>query len=193
MMSTATLVPSLDVAVATEAVRTLLLALGQEVDSEHLADTPRRVANAYAELLTPQPFTFTTFPNDDRYDELVLVRDVAFRSLCAHHLLPFSGVAHVGYVPGPRIAGLSKLARVVEHFARGLQVQERLTRQIAEFLQDNLYARGVAVVLEAEHTCMSLRGVRAVGARTVTSALLGLPRDDAAIRAEFLARTGVRP
>jgi GTP cyclohydrolase I len=184
---------TVDVAVATEAVRTLLLALGQDVTSEHLAETPWRVANAYAELLTPQPFTFTTFPNDDRYDEMVLVRDVPFRSLCAHHMLPFHGVAHVGYLPGERIAGLSKLARVVEHFAGGLQIQERLTRQVAEFLQDRLQARGVAVVLEAEHLCMSLRGVRATGARTVTSALLGLPRTDPASRAEFFARAGVRP
>jgi GTP cyclohydrolase I len=181
-----------DVEAAADAVRALLRALGQDVGSEHLADTPRRVAAAYAELLTRGPFTLTTFPNDDGYDELVLVRDVPFRSLCEHHLLPFHGVAHVGYLPGERIVGLSKLARVVEHFSRGLQVQERLTKQIAECLQGNLHARGVAVVLEAEHLCMSLRGVRAAGTRTVTSTLLGLHREHPATRAEFFALTGIR-
>ncbi|HEX8627028.1 MAG TPA: GTP cyclohydrolase I FolE [Catenuloplanes sp.] len=174
---------------AADAVRALLVALGQPVDSEQLRDTPRRVAAAYAELLTPQPFTLTTFPNDAGYDDLVLVRDIPFRSLCEHHLLPFHGVAHVGYLPGERIVGLSKLARVVEHFARALQVQERLTHQVAHCLQENLRANGVAVVLEAEHLCMSLRGVRAHGARTTTSALLGAHRDDPATRREFFART----
>ncbi|MEV4643097.1 GTP cyclohydrolase I FolE [Actinoplanes sp. NPDC049548] len=172
---------------ATEAVRALLLALGQDIHSDHLLDTPRRVASAYAELLTPEPFTFTTFPNDDGYDELVLVREIPFRSLCEHHLLPFHGVAHLGYLPGRRIVGLSKLARVVEHFARGLQVQERLTRQIADYLERNLQTKGVAVVLEAEHMCMSLRGVRAPGTKTMTSTLLGLHRQDPATRAEFYA------
>jgi len=182
-----------DVEGAADAVRALLRALGQDVGSEHLADTPRRVSAAYAELLTSGPFTLTTFPNDDGYDELVLVREVPFRSLCEHHLLPFHGVAHVGYLPGERIVGLSKLARVVEHYSRGLQVQERLTQQIADCLQSNLHARGVAVVLEAEHMCMSLRGVRAAGTRTVTSALLGLHRKDPATRAEFFALAGIRP
>ena len=177
---------------AADAVRRLLAALGQDVDSPHLQDTPRRVAAAYAELLTPEPFTLTTFPNDSGYDELVLVRDVPFRSLCEHHLLPFHGVAYVGYLPAERIVGLSKLARVVEHFSRGLQVQERLTQQIAHCLQSNLHARGVAVVLEAEHLCMSVRGVRAAGTSTVTSALLGLHRDHPATRAEFFALAGVR-
>ncbi|MEU4216932.1 GTP cyclohydrolase I FolE [Actinoplanes sp. NPDC026623] len=181
-----------DVEAAADAVRDLLRALGQDVGSEHLADTPRRVAAAYAELLTSGPFNLTTFPNDDRYDELVLVREVPFRSLCEHHLLPFHGVAHVGYLPGERIVGLSKLARVVEHYSRGLQVQERLTQQIAGCLQGNLRARGVAVVLEAEHLCMSLRGVRAAGTRTVTSALLGLLREHPATRAEFFALAGIR-
>jgi GTP cyclohydrolase I len=182
----------IDLAAAADAVRDLLGALGQDPGSEHLADTPRRVAAAYAELLTPEPFTLTTFPNDGRYDELVLARDVPFRSLCEHHLLPFHGVAHVGYLPGERIVGLSKLARTVEHFARGLQVQERLTQQVARCLQDNLHAKGVAVVLEAEHLCMSLRGVRAQGSRTVTSALLGLHREHPATRQEFFALAGVR-
>src|SRR5215213_6894562 len=181
-----------DVDGAVAAVRALLSSLGQDPDSEHLRDTPRRVALAYEEFLTPRPFLPTTFPNDEGYDELVLVRDIAFHSLCEHHLLPFSGVAHVGYLPGERILGLSKLARVVEHFARRLQVQERLTKQIGDWLDDRLAPKGVGVVLEAEHLCMSLRGVEAVGSRTVTSSLHGLVRDDARTRAEFLGLTGTR-
>jgi GTP cyclohydrolase I len=179
-----------DVVGAQEAVRALLRALGQDPESEHLRDTPRRVAMAYEELLTPQPFVPTTFPNDEGYDELVLARDIPFHSLCEHHLLPFSGVAHVGYLPGARILGLSKLARVVELFARNLQVQERLTKQIGDWLDDRLAPKGVGVVLEAEHLCMTLRGVEAVGSRTVTSSLHGRIRDDARSRAEFLALTG---
>jgi GTP cyclohydrolase IA len=177
---------------ATSAVRALLVALGEDPDSDHLRDTPRRVALAYEEFLTPEPFVATTFPNDEGYDELVLVRDIPFHSLCEHHLLPFSGVAHVGYLPADRILGLSKLARVVEHFARGLQVQERLTKQIGDWLDDRLAPKGVGVVLEAEHLCMSLRGVQAVGSKTVTSSLHGLVRDDARTRAEFLDLTGIR-
>ena len=184
-------VDPIDLDGAADAIRALLAALGHDVDSPHLQDTPRRVAAAYAELLTPEPFTMTTFPNDGGYDELVLVRDVPFRSLCEHHLLPFSGVAHIGYLPADRIVGLSKLARVVEHFARGLQVQERLTQQIADCLQQHLRPNGVAVVLEAEHLCMSVRGVRAAGARTVTSALRGLHRERAATRQEFFALAGI--
>jgi GTP cyclohydrolase I len=171
---------------AARAVTDLLAALGQDTGSEHLADTPRRVAAAYAELLTPAPFTLTTFPNDDGYDQLVLAKAIPFHSLCEHHLLPFAGIAHVGYLPASRLAGLSKLARVVELFARGLQIQERLTGQIADCLQEHLEPKGVGVVLEAEHTCMSLRGVRTSG-RTVTSALHGLIRDDPRTRQEFLA------
>ena len=168
----------------------LLHALGRDPASPHLADTPRRVADAYAELLTGRPFDLTTFPNDEGYDELVLARDIPFNSLCMHHMLPFHGVAHVAYLPGDRILGLSKLARVVDLFARDLQVQERLTQQVADWLQENLAPRGVGVVIEAEHLCMSLRGVRAPGARTVTSALHGLLRSDARSRAEFFALTG---
>jgi GTP cyclohydrolase I len=185
--------PAVDVDAAETAVRDLLVALGQDPDSEHLRDTPRRVALAYEEFLTPEPFVPTTFPNDEGYDELVLVRHIPFHSLCEHHLLPFSGVAHVGYLPAERILGLSKLARVVEHFARGLQVQERLTKQIGDWLEDRLAPKGVGVVLEAEHLCMSLRGVEAVGSRTVTSSLHGLVRDDPRTRAEFLGLTGTRP
>jgi GTP cyclohydrolase I len=179
-----------DLARAERAVADLLAALGQDRSSAHLADTPRRVAASYAELLTPTPFTLTTFPNDEGYDELVLARAIPFSSLCQHHLLPFRGVAHVGYLPGDRILGLSKLARVVELFARRLQLQERLTTQVADWLQAQLAPKGVGVVLEAEHLCMTLRGVRAAGARTVTSTLHGLLRSDPRSRQEFLTLTG---
>jgi GTP cyclohydrolase I len=170
-------------------VADLLVALGQDPSSAHLADTPRRVAASYAELLTPPPFALTTFPNDERYDELVLAKAIPFASLCQHHLLPFVGVAHVGYLPAERILGLSKLARVVELFARRLQLQERLTTQVADWLQAHLAPKGVGVVLEAEHLCMTLRGVHAAGARTVTSALHGLLRSDQRSRQEFFALT----
>jgi GTP cyclohydrolase IA len=171
------------------AARELLGALGADVDAEALEETPRRVADAYAELLTPQPFRPTTFPNDDGYDELIVARAIPFHSLCMHHLLPFHGVAHVAYLPAERIIGLSKLGRVVELFSRDLQIQERLTTQIADWLQRELEPKGVGVVLEAEHLCMSLRGVQKLGAKTVTSALRGLVRDDARTRQEFLALT----
>ena len=167
----------------------LLRALGADVDADALAETPRRVADAYGELLTPQPFRATTFPNDDGYDELIVARSIPFHSLCMHHLLPFHGVAHIGYLPGERIIGLSKLGRVVEFFSRDLQIQERLTTQIAGWLERELEPKGVGVVLEAEHLCMSLRGVQKLGAKTVTSALRGLVRDDARTRQEFLALT----
>ena len=147
------------------------------------------MAAVYAELLTPEPFRLTTFPNDEGYDELVVVRDIPFQSLCIHHVLPFHGVAHVAYLPAERILGLSKLARVVELFAHDLQLQERLTIQIAGWLQVQLEPKGVGVVLEAEHLCMSLRGVQKSGAKTVTSALHGLVCDDARTRAEFLSLT----
>jgi GTP cyclohydrolase I len=134
----------------------------------------------------------TTFPNDEGYDELVVVRDIPFQSLCMHHVLPFHGVAHVGYLPAERILGLSKLARVVDVFARDLQLQERLTTQVAGWLQAQLQPKGVGVVLEAEHLCMSLRGVQKPGAMTVTSALHGLVRDDPRTREEFLSLTARR-
>ncbi|WP_091456513.1 GTP cyclohydrolase I FolE [Actinokineospora iranica] len=181
----------IDLDAARRAVADLLVALGRDPGAAHLADTPRRVAHAYAEMLTPREFTMTTFPNDEGYDELVLARDIPVQSLCEHHLLPFQGVAHVGYLPGERILGLSKLARVVELFARDLQVQERLTKQVADWLQTRLAPRGVGVVIEAEHMCMSLRGVRATGSRTVTSTLQGALREDARSRQEFFALAGV--
>jgi GTP cyclohydrolase I len=184
---------AVDLVAAEQAVADLLVALGQDPDDEHTRDTPRRVAAAFAEMLTPRSFSLTTFPNDEGYDELVVARDIPFHSLCQHHMLPFKGVAHVGYLPGERILGLSKLARVVELFARGLQVQERLTQQVADWLQEQLRPKGVGVVLEAEHLCMSLRGVQAAGSMTVTSSLRGLLRADQRSRAEFFALTGVRP
>jgi GTP cyclohydrolase I len=179
----------IDRAAVHRAAGDLLRALGADVNSPGLRDTPRRVADAYVELLTPHPFRATTFPNEDGYDELIVARAIPFHSLCMHHLLPFHGVAHIGYLPGERIIGLSKLGRVVELFARDLQIQERLTTQIAGWLQLELEPKGVGVVLEAEHMCMSLRGVQKFGAKTVTSALHGLIRDDARTRQEFLALT----
>ncbi|HCT78279.1 MAG TPA: GTP cyclohydrolase I FolE [Micromonosporaceae bacterium] len=180
-----------DLAAAERAAADLLAALGVELDSDSLRETPGRMARAYAELLTPRPFRPTTFPNDEGYDELVLARGIPIRSVCEHHMLPFVGVAHVGYLPGERILGLSKLARVVEFVAHGLQVQERLTKQIADWLATELSPRGVGVVIEAEHLCMTLRGVRATGSTTVTSTLLGTIREDPRSRAEFLALTGI--
>jgi GTP cyclohydrolase I len=179
----------IDAPAAQRAAADLLVALGADLADEGMRETPQRMAAAYAELLTPRPFRATTFPNDGDYDELVLVRAIPFHSLCMHHLLPFHGVAHIGYLPGERILGLSKFARVVELFARKLQVQERLTVQIADWLQDQLAPKGVGVVLEAEHLCMSMRGVQKFGAKTVTSALHGLVRDDPRTRQEFLALT----
>jgi GTP cyclohydrolase I len=181
-----------DAPAAERAARDLLDALGVDLTGESLRDTPRRMARMYAELLTPAPFAPTTFPNDGGYDELVVATQIPFHSLCEHHLLPFVGVAHVGYLPGERIIGLSKLARVVELFARDLQVQERLTTQVAGWLDAHLRPRGVGVVIEAEHLCMSLRGVQKAGARTVTSALHGVVRDDPRTRHEFLSLTGSR-
>jgi GTP cyclohydrolase I len=191
-MSAALTTPTdrVDLPAAEDAAARLLAALGADPDDEGLRETPRRMAAAYAELLTPQPFRPTTFPNDEGYDELVVARAIPFHSLCMHHLLPFHGVAHVAYLPGERIIGLSKLGRVVELFARELQIQERLTVQIADWLDEHLAPRGVGVVLEAEHLCMSLRGVQKLGARTLTSALHGLVRDDPRTRQEFLTFVG---
>ena len=154
-----------------------------------MVETPRRLVDAYAELLAVPDFDLTTFDNATGYDELVLVRDIPVRSLCEHHMLPFTGVAHVGYLPGDRILGLSKLARTVEFFARRVQTQERLTSQVADHLDDRLAPLGVGVVIEAEHSCMSLRGARADRVRSTRHhrALRGRLRDDPASRAEFLA------
>jgi GTP cyclohydrolase I len=179
--------PAMSLHAAEAAARAFLTALGYPCDSPGMRDSPARMARAYAELLAPPNFTLTTFPNDAGYDDLVVLSDIPVRSVCEHHLLPFTGVAHVGYLPGQRIVGLSKLARVVEMCARRPQVQERLTQQIASWLDEHLAPRGVGVVIEAEHQCMSLRGVRAPGATTRTSALTGLLRTNPATRSEFLA------
>jgi GTP cyclohydrolase I len=176
---------------AEKAAAAFLDALGVDLSKEGLAATPGRMARAYAELLTPRAFEPTTFPNDEGYDELVLARSIPIRSVCEHHLLPFTGVAHVGYLPGERILGLSKLARIVEHFAHRPQVQERLTKQIADWLDSKLSPAGVGVVIEAEHLCMTLRGVQAVGSKTVTSTLLGTLRSDPRSRAEFFTLVGL--
>jgi GTP cyclohydrolase I len=179
-----------DLVAAERAALELLRAIGADVQAPSLLGTPRRVAASFAELLTPAEFSVTSFPNEAYYDELVLVRDIDFQTLCMHHLLPFHGQAHVAYLPGERIVGISKLARVVEGFARDLQLQERLTVQIADWLEQELRPRGVGVVLSAEHTCMTIRGVRKPGARTVTSALRGLVRDDARTRQELFSLVG---
>jgi GTP cyclohydrolase I len=180
-----------DLEAAGRAAADFLAALGVDLSREELRETPARMARAYAELFDAAPFRLTTFPNAEGYDELVLARAIPFRTVCEHHLLPFSGVAHVGYLPAERILGLSKLARLVEHFAARPQTQERLTKQIADCLSESLRPRGAGVVLEAEHSCMTLRGVRAHGATTVTSSLAGILRADARSRAEFFALAGV--
>ncbi|MFJ9419398.1 MULTISPECIES: GTP cyclohydrolase I FolE [unclassified Streptomyces] len=181
----------IDLAAAERAAGQFLQALGISTETESLRGTPGRMARAYAELFSPRPFDLTTFPNDEGYDELVLARSIPVRSVCEHHLLPFVGTAHVGYLPGRRILGLSKLARVVEHFACRPQVQERLTKQVADWLETQLEPKGVGVVIEAEHSCMTLRGVQATGSSTLTSTLLGTLRNDARSRSEFLALAGL--
>jgi GTP cyclohydrolase I len=175
----------IDFKAAERGAADLLRALGVHVDG-----TAARMARAYAELLTPREFTLTTFPNDEGYDEMVVARSIPFTSVCEHHLLPFTGTATVGYLPGERILGLSKLARVVELFARRAQVQERMTSQVAGWLDEHLAPRGVGVLIEAEHACMTRRGAAARGATTSTSALRGALRDDQRSRSEFLALTG---
>jgi GTP cyclohydrolase I len=181
-----------DLEAAEEAAAALMAALGIRLDGPDRVDTPQRFARAYAELLDVPEYDFTTFPNTEGYDELVLVRDIPVQSLCEHHLLPFSGVAHLGYLPSARIVGLSKLARTVDHFARRPQTQERLTMQIARQLDEQLSPRGVGVVIEAEHSCMTLRGARAHDTRTITSSMLGHLRSEPAARAEFLSLTSGR-
>ena len=185
-------VPDFDHARAEAAVRELLVAIGEDPDREGLRETPARVARAYAELTVglrqrPEDMLTTTF--DLGHDEMVLVRDIELWSMCEHHLVPFTGVAHVGYIPAEtgKITGLSKLARLVDVYAKRPQVQERLTTQVADALMDILQARGVIVVIEAEHLCMTMRGVKKAGARTLTSAVRGSMRTDPATRAEAMA------
>jgi GTP cyclohydrolase I len=177
---------------AVEAAHALLAALGVRTDSsEHTRLTAQRMAASYQELLSPRKFEATTFPNDERYEDVVLNRDVPFTSVCAHHVLPFVGTATVGYRPGPRLLGVSKLARVVDMFACRLQVQEDMTQQIASWLEAQLEGHGgIGVVLTAEHLCMTIRGVRARGVSTVTTAWRGMYAADPAARAEFIALAG---
>jgi len=177
---------------AAAAVRELLLAVGEDPDRPGLQDTPQRVARAYSEIFAglgqdPNEILATTFAED--HDEMVLVKDIPMYSTCEHHLVPFHGVAHVGYIPGTdgRVTGLSKLARLVEVYARRPQVQERMTRQIADALNDVLKPRGVIVVIEAEHLCMAMRGIRKPGSTTVTSAVRGMFRDSVATRNEAMS------
>ena len=178
-----------DLVAAQQAAADFLRALGLPSGGQAMADTPRRMARAYAELLTPREFDLTTFANDEDYNQLVVLRGVPFASVCEHHALPFVGTADVGYLPGGRIIGLSKLARVVELFARRLQVQERMTKQIAGWLAERLQPKGVGVVLRAEHLCMRLRGAHVAGTCTITSALHGLVLTDGRCREEFMALT----
>jgi GTP cyclohydrolase I len=172
------------------AVAELLDAIGEDAQREGLVDTPRRIADMYAEILggmATDPGDQLSVRFSEGHDELVLLRDIPFYSLCEHHFLPFHGVAHVGYIPHGSVVGISKLARVVELFARRPQLQERLTGQIADCIIERLQPRGVGVVVEAEHLCMTMRGVKKPGSRMVTSAVRGSFADDERARAEFLA------
>ena len=189
-------VPDFDHDRAEAAVRELLIAIGEDPEREGLRDTPARVARAYAELtaglrMAPEDVLTTTF--DIGHDEMVLVRDIELWSMCEHHLVPFTGVAHVGYIPAEtgKITGLSKLARLVDVYAKRPQVQERLTTQVADAMVKLLDARGVIVVIEAEHLCMTMRGVRKAGAVTVTSAVRGSFRDQLSTRMEAMNLLGV--
>ena len=173
-----------------DAVRTILEAVGEDPDRAGLKETPRRVAGMYAEMFAglgvdPGRHLEVTFPEE--YDEMVLVRDIPFTSMCEHHLLPFTGVAHVAYVPKGEVTGLSKLARVVEEVARRPQVQERMTQTIADLIEEKLSTQGVAIVVSAEHSCMSIRGIRKPGSRTITSALRGIFKSELSTRAEFMS------
>ena len=173
------------------AVREILIAVGENPDREGLLETPKRVANMYEEIfagLTEDPKQHIKLFNEQSNDEMVIVKDIPFYSMCEHHLLPFFGKAHIGYIPSDnKIIGLSKLARIVDNFVKKPQVQERLTSDIADFLNDNLQPKGVAVIMEAEHMCMTMRGARAAGSKTQTSALRGIMRTDAKTRAEVLS------
>jgi GTP cyclohydrolase I len=181
--------PTVDMDAAERAVADLMKALGMDVGHPTLAATPGRLARAYAELLQTNEFRVVTFPNESRYDGLVVVNDIEFRSICEHHLLPFTGTVSVGYLPGDEIIGLSKLARLVEHAAARPQVQERLTNDIADRLERAVGAQGVGVVVHAAHSCMTLRGVRATGATTVTSVVRRRMRTDDRYYREFVRLT----
>lgn len=182
--------PAVDLPRIARAVREILTAIGEDPDRPSLSDTPGRVARMYAELfsgLTVNPARHLERVFEERYDELVLVRDISFNSMCEHHLLPFMGVAHVGYLPRGKVVGLSKLARVVEEVSRRPQVQERMTHVIADLISDTLDAKGVVVVLEATHTCMTIRGICKPGSLTVTSAVRGLFKTNQSSRAEVMS------
>jgi GTP cyclohydrolase I len=182
-----------DIARIENAVREILTAVGEDPDREGLKSTPNRVARMYEELfsgITDDPTRHVTQVFSENYDEIVLLKNIPFYSMCEHHLLPFMGHAHVGYVPRGKVLGISKLARIVASFAHRPQVQERLTTQIAEFLMEKIDARGAAVVMEATHTCMTIRGVKKPGSTMVTSAMLGLFRSDARSRSEVMSLIG---
>ncbi|HXF81810.1 MAG TPA: GTP cyclohydrolase I FolE [bacterium] len=182
----------MDKPVIEHAVRDIIEAIGENVDREGLRETPRRIAETYAELFSglredPRSLLEVGFDDEDHH-EMVVVKDIPFFSMCEHHFLPFHGVAHVGYIPQGRILGISKVARLVDMLARRPQVQERLTSQVADFLcEGGLKARGAAVVVEAEHLCMTMRGIKKPGSRVITSATRGIFREDARTRAEFFA------
>ncbi len=179
-----------DLAAIMGAVRTILRAVGEDPDRDGLLETPRRVAKMYAEMfsgLQQDPGRHLEVTFEETYDEIVLVRDIPFTSMCEHHLLPFRGVAHVAYIPNGRVTGLSKLARVVEEVSRRPQVQERVTQTVADLIEDRLASRAVGVIIKAEHSCMSIRGVRKSGSLTVTSTMRGLFRSDAASRGELMS------
>lgn len=186
---TATLTTSYDVEAVEQSARELLRSIGLDPDCEGLRETPRRIAAMYQELfegLNQDPVEALSVGFEEGHDEMVILREIPFYSMCEHHFLPFQGKAHVGYLPDGRIVGLSKIARALEIFARRPQVQERLTTQLAECIEDVLHARGVGVVIEAEHTCMTARGIKKPGATMVTSAMRGRFRSDANTRQEFL-------
>lgn len=183
--------PAVDLPRIEKAVREILLAVGEDPAREGLIKTPSRVARMYVEMFSglredPKIHTKSVF-TEKKYDEIVLLKDIPFHSMCEHHLLPFTGFAHVAYMPSGKVLGLSKLARIVETFARRPQMQERLTTQVAEFIQDEVDARGVAVVIKASHTCMTIRGVKKSGATMVTSSMLGIFRSDARSRTEVMS------
>ena len=181
---------SVDLDRIAAAVREILIAVGEDPEREGLLETPQRVARMYRELfsgLKKDPSVHLERTFSETYDELVLVRDISFNSVCEHHLLPFLGVAHVGYLPRGRVAGLSKLARVVDEVSHRPQVQEKMTHQIADLLDKHLDAKGVIVVLEAEHTCMSIRGIKKPGSLTITSAVRGILKSNPATRAEAMS------
>jgi GTP cyclohydrolase I len=188
--------PIVDLPRIERAVREILCAVGEDPEREGLQETPARVARMYAEMfqgLNLDPGRHLKRVFQETYDEMVLVRDISFNSMCEHHLLPFMGVAHVGYVPNGKVAGLSKLARVVEEVSRRPQVQERMTHQIADLMSSELEAKGVIVVLEATHTCMSIRGIKKPGSLTITSAVRGLMRTNESTRSEAMQLINAKP